>query len=102
MGTKTKILDIAMNLNRIGNWAADDFNLKRKRISVFLENTDKYIECLDKSDFSDKFKTIYNKFIKEYDKLKTEKKKGLKDPTKWAEEMMTWGNILSHRARFLT
>ena len=39
MELKVKILDIAMNLNRIGNWAADDFERQQKRI--YFQNNKK-------------------------------------------------------------
>jgi hypothetical protein len=55
MDYKSKILDIAMNLNRIGNFAADDFVGKRKRIDFFLEQTNEYVESLNTSRLPQKF-----------------------------------------------
>jgi len=40
--------------------------------------------------------------MKEYPQLKREGIKGPKDQLGWAEAMMTWGNILTHRASFLS
>jgi len=99
---KTKILDIAMNLNRIGNWAADDFNKKRKRILFFLVQTTEYISSLTPESFSAPFKKTYHRFLKEYLKLEEEAKIGPKDKLYWAEKMMTWGNILTHRAKLIS
>jgi len=101
MDNKALILDIAMNLNRIGNWAADDYTKKRKRISTFLEETSKFIKLLNYSSLPDRFKQTYSNFINAYSKLKTEGENGPQDPLSWAEGMMTWGNILTHRSRFL-
>lgn len=98
---KAKVLDIAMNLNRIGNWAADDFVGKRKRIELFLDKTTHYIKTLDSSFFSGPFKKTFNRFLKEYRKLENEVKLPPKDPLLWAEKMMTWGNILTHRAKLI-
>ncbi len=102
MDMRNKILDIAMNLNRIGNWAADDYHTKKKRIKTFLENTTKYIQEVDKIPQHSPFKKTYIRFIDEYPALKREGLKGPKNPLWWAEKMMTWGNILTHRSTFLS
>lgn len=36
MSNKAKILDIAMNLNRVGNLAADDYEKKEKKNRYFF------------------------------------------------------------------
>jgi len=99
MDNKAKILDIAMNLNRIGNWAADDYRGKKKRITLFLDQNNSYLSSLEVID--GKFKKTLALFKKKYKKLEKEGKTGPKDPLFWAEMMMTWGNILTHRASFL-
>lgn len=101
MNTKDKILDIAMNLNRIGNWAADDFLSKKKRIRVFLESTSKYIQEVEPIPSNSSFKTTFDLFLSEYPKLKMEGLENPKKPLLWAEDMMTWGNILTHRAKLI-
>ncbi|MCL4417199.1 MAG: hypothetical protein M1268_00780 [Patescibacteria group bacterium] len=101
MNNKDKIMDIAMNLNRIGNWAADDYKLKQKRIIIFLAQTSDYLKSLKQSIFSDNFKKTFNHFINDYRQLEKEGKQGPKDELAWAEKMMTWGNILTHRAKLL-
>lgn len=99
MDTKAKILDIAMNLNRIGNWAADDFKGKEKRIKLFLDQTDQYIESVPKASLRQPFKKTFEKFLKEYRTLGHEGKPV--DVLAWAEKFMTWGNILTHRIKLL-
>ena len=101
MSNKAKILDIAMNLNRVGNLAADDYDRKKKRIAVFLDETTEYINSIDKSSLSKSFKDTFDKFLKEYKLLEKEKIRTVKKQLDWAEEMMTWGNILTHRTKFL-
>jgi hypothetical protein len=101
MDTKGKILDIAMNLNRIGNWAADDYLAKKGRIKTFLESTSKYIREVDPIPPQSSFKKTFEMFINEYPHLKEEGLKGPKNPLWWAEDMMTWGNILTHRVKLL-
>lgn len=102
MDTKAKILDIAMNLNRIGNWAADDFDGKRKRIKLFLNQTDQYIASLPKRTSSQPFNKTLNRFLEEYRMLKHEGEQKPADILVWAEKLMTWGNILTHRIQLLS
>ena len=101
MDNKQKILDIAMNLNRIGNWAADDYLGKRKRIQTFISNTSNYIETLDSSLFRTPFKDTLKDFLRHYKQLESEGLEGPKDSIDWAEKMMTWGNILTHRSKLI-
>lgn len=101
MDKKQKILDIAMNLNRIGSWAADDYLAKRKRIKTFISNTTSYIESLDTKSYTRPFKITLDNFLKQYNSLKNQGLKGPKDTLHWAERMMTWGNILTHRSKLI-
>lgn len=101
MDNKAKILDIAMNLTRIGNWAADDYKSKKKRIIIFLDQTSEYLISLEKSDLSDRFKKTLDRFLAEYPVLEKEGKELSSDVLAWAERMMTWGNILTHRSKLV-
>ncbi len=101
MDEKQIILDVAMNLNRIGNWAADDYTAKRKRIKTFISNTTSYVETLDRKAYQKPFLTTLDNFLKIYPSLRNEGLKGPKNPIHWAEEMMTWGNILTHRSKLI-
>ncbi len=101
MDNKSLILDIAMNLNRIGNWAADDYSIKKKRIYVFLNQTTDYIKSLDQSKLPNLMKRTVTKFLYEYSQLKKAGEEGPQDTLAWAERMMTWGNILTHRSQLI-
>ncbi len=101
MDTRAKILDIAMNLNRVGNWAADDYNAKKERIKTFLGNTTGYIQSLDSSNLPPSFAQTFTDFSKAYSTLEKEGLKGPGDIAAWAESMMTWGNILTHRSKLI-
>lgn len=101
METRLKILNIAMNLNRIGNWAADGYQAKQKRIKLFLNETSEYLKTLDKASLPTSLKDTFRHFLNEYKKLENEGLIGPKDPMAWAEQMMTWGNILTHRSRLI-
>ena len=35
--TKQTVMDIAMNLHRIGGWVADDFKKMKKKIYIFIK-----------------------------------------------------------------
>ncbi len=98
---KAKILDIAMNLNRIGNWAADGYQLREKKIKLFLVQTTRLINSVKSASFSSSFNETFAKFLQEYRSLEKEGRKTPEDPLGWAERMMTWGNILTHRARLI-
>ncbi|MEK7472815.1 MAG: hypothetical protein AAB625_02120 [Patescibacteria group bacterium] len=90
--TKQTVMDIAMNLHRIGGWVADDFKKNEKKIYIFIKNTDEYITTIQ--NLGDKFKPTWSNFINVYPNFKN-------DPRNNAENLMTWGNILTHRSKFL-
>lgn len=89
---KQKVMDIAMNLNRIGNWVADDFDVNQNKIDIFIKNTDGYISTLGK--FNDSFTDTWKNFMKVYPDMRN-------NPKDNAENLMTWGNILTHRAKLI-
>lgn len=101
MDNKQLILDIAMNLNRIGNWSADGFEEKKKRILTFLNQNADLIKSLNTKKFSDKFNKTLFIFLKEYTILEKEGKNTPQNTKLWAEKMMTWGNILTHRVNLI-
>lgn len=101
MNQKNLILDIAMNLNRVGNWAADGYQDRQKRIRLFLDQTNQYIESVEISSFPESLKETFERFKKNYKEMEEEEREGPKDPLFWAENIMTWGNILTHRSNLL-
>lgn len=101
MDNKAKILDIAMNLTRIGNWAADGYEVKKKRIIIFLKNTDNNLKNVKISSLDQPFKKTFEKFLRDYPKLEQEGYNGPKNQMVFAEKMLTWGNILTHRSRLI-
>ncbi len=89
---KQTVLDIAMNMNRIGNWIADDYNTNKNKINVFIKNNDGYIDLV--SSFNDKFVNTWDGYIEAYRQMKDNLPEN-------AENFMTWGNILTHRSKLL-
>lgn len=90
--TKQTVLDIATNLLRIGNWVADDFEKNQNKIQIFIDNTQGYISSIEKPN--GKFGTTWNNFMKAYPQM-------IERPEDNAENLMTWGNILTHRAKLI-
>lgn len=101
ISTKQYILDIAMNLTRIGNWAADGYAIKQTRIIQFLHQTNGYVEEAKTCTYGPKFLPTINTFIPEFTTLYHEGLSTPSDTDIWAEKMMTWGTILTHRASLL-
>lgn len=86
------ILNIAVNLGRLARWVDEN---KLNRVSQFLEETENYLKELDKVPRAKKFDKTYLAFSTTFQKMKTSEKFD-KD---WAEQALTWANILSHRAK---
>lgn len=96
-----RIMDIAMNLARIGNWAADDFDGKQKRISMFLDQTGEYLGKMEFSGYSANTQKTLEKFAQEFPALRGQSPQSAEDKLRWAESMLTWANILTHRAKII-
>lgn len=101
MPTKALILDIAMNLNRIGNWAADNYDGKEKRIVLFLNQINQYLQLINREELPQSFLRTFDRFTVDFNNLGKKPKKNDVDILVWAEALMTWGNILTHRSKFL-
>lgn len=98
MTQRELVLDIAMNLTRIGNWAADGYQPRHKRIMLFLKETQRMVRKLENLTLSDTFEPTWTRFLKAFSKLSRQGKTAPPDTLGWAEDMMTWGTILTHRA----
>ena len=85
-------LNIAVNMGRLGRWAADG---NTRRINMFLDETEQYLKELENSSPKEKFKPTLEFFKRKFQSLKNNKT--VDDA--WAEEALTWANILTHRAK---
>ena len=92
MSTSEIVLNIAVNLGRMARWAMEG---KQKRIQRFIEDTNNYLEELDKAPKSQRFARTLAIFKDRYAVLIRDQR----IDEVWAEEMLTWANILTHRAR---
>lgn len=92
MSAQELTLNIAVNLGRLGRWAAEG---RQGRIRQFLAETDDFMRQLDEAPKLGRFLKTFESFKREFDALKGA---AAFDET-WAETTLTWANILTHRAK---
>lgn len=92
MTARDLTLNIAVNLGRLARWALEG---KYARLKQFLLETDEHIAALEQAPKSEQFAKTFIAFRKTFDALKTEPNQD----NIWAESMLTWANILTHRAK---
>lgn len=92
MSPEDLTLNIAVNLGRISRWAMEG---KRNRIEQFISDTDFYIAQLENVPKSQAFEKTFNLFKSKFNALKN----NIQLNEVWAEDMLTWANILTHRAK---
>ncbi|MEI7998937.1 MAG: hypothetical protein WCH62_05470 [Candidatus Omnitrophota bacterium] len=91
MEAKEITLNISVNLGRLCRWAMEG---RRARVDQFLAETDEFMKALESAPKSERFLPTYEWFKKDFDHLRLNV---YMDAT-WAESMLTWANILNHRA----
>lgn len=92
MNAEDLTLNIAVNLGRISRWAVEG---KEERVKQFLQETEVYLAELENTPKSKRFMLTFNTFKNKFCLLK----KNLNLNEEWAEEALTWANILTHRAK---
>ncbi len=98
ISARERIMDISLNLARIGNWTADSYDEKKNLINRFILQTDEYIDEISGNILNKELNSIFQKFIAEFEKLKRESV-NRSNKEEWAERALTWANILQHRAK---
>lgn len=91
MDAKELTLNIAVNLGRLCRWSMEG---RRSRVDQFLAETEEYVKALDAAPKSARFLPTYEWFKKDFESLS----RNIRMDADWAESMLTWANILSHRA----
>lgn len=93
-----RMMDISLNLARVGNWTADNYDGKKALILRFLVQTEQYLEELLNLPVSSEVKPTLERFTKVFHELRNE---SIENSNKydWAERALTWANILQHRAK---
>lgn len=93
-----QILNISVNMARMGEFVLKHGTGKEQLIKAFLEQTDSYLRDLESINISKTFKPTLSKFSEEFQKLKKEKISE-KNKVVWAEKVITWADILQIRSR---
>jgi len=91
MNAKGLILNIAVNLGRLCRWAMEG---RKARVDQFLAQTEDYLKALESVPKSSRFMPTYEWFKRDFERLSHD----VRMDADWAESMLTWANILSHRA----
>ena len=91
MNAKEITLNIAVNLGRLCRWSMEG---RRARVDQFLAETQEYLKALDAAQKSPRFLPTYEWFKKDFEILSH----NVQMDANWAESMLTWANILTHRA----
>ena len=91
MDAKELTLNIAVNLGRLCRWSMEG---RRARVDQFLAETEGFLKDLEKAPKSFRFIPTYEWFKKDFELLRN----NVQMDANWAESMLTWANILTHRA----
>ena len=91
MSAKEITLNIAVNLGRLCRWAMEG---RRSRVDQFLTETNEYLKALESAPKSSRFLPTYDWFKEDFNILS----QNVRMDEDWAESMLTWANILTHRA----
>ncbi|MBI4084418.1 MAG: hypothetical protein HY431_00790 [Candidatus Levybacteria bacterium] len=97
LSNKDKIMDISVNLARVSDWIFSENQARQRRVDQFLQEIRDYLETMHDDDFQSRFKHTLQRFRKEFEDLVA--KKNTLDKSEWAEQALTWANILQHRAK---
>ncbi|OGY29142.1 MAG: hypothetical protein A3F35_03070 [Candidatus Woykebacteria bacterium RIFCSPHIGHO2_12_FULL_45_10] len=92
MNAQDLTLNIAVNMGRLGRWVDEG---KTSRTTVFLEETWDYLQELEKINRNPRFEKTLKSFKDSFQNLKNNSNYD----ENWAEEALTWANILQHRAK---
>lgn len=92
MDAREIVLNIAVNLGRLCRWAMEG---RRARLEQFLSETKEYVKALDAAPKSERFMPTYKWFKEDFNTLSND----VNMDEDWAESILTWANILSHRAK---
>lgn len=91
MDTREIVLNIAVNLGRLCRWAMEG---RKERVEQFLAQTKEYLKDLESAQKSERFLPTYEWFKNDFNRLSH----NVHMDVDWAESMLTWANILTHRA----
>lgn len=92
MTARELALHIAADLGRIGRWALGG---RQERVEQFLREAERSVHELEATPRSVEFEPTFQHFRQAFFELgqAPERDAG------WAEDVLTWANILTHRAK---
>lgn len=91
MNAKELTLNIAVNLGRLCRWCMEG---RKSRVDQFLIETQGYVRALEIAPKSSRFLPTYEWFKNDFELLSH----NVRMDANWAESMLTWANILTHRS----
>ena len=91
MDAREITLNIAVNLSRLCRWAMEG---RKERVEQFLAQTKEYLKVLESAPKSSRFLPTYEWFKSDFERLSHD----VNMDSDWAEAVLTWANILTHRA----
>lgn len=92
MSTQELVLNIAVNLGRIGRYAYEG---RHARVEQFLNETGEFVRQLDSAPVNPRFQKTLNYFKESFKEMESNRRLD----ASWAETAYTWANILTHRAK---
>ena len=92
MNSTDLVLNIAVNMGRLSRWAQEG---KKERIKQFITDTDWYIDQIDEVAVKLQFRPTLKAFKEKYNLMKQD----IRLDRDWAEDALTWANVLTHRAK---
>ena len=93
MNAEELTLNIAVNLGRIGRFALEG---RENRVRQFTDETEQYLQELSTQPHSVQFSKTFHSFSKNFEaRIKNVELRN----DAWAENVFTWANILTHRAK---
>lgn len=92
MNAQELTLNIAVNMGRVSRWAVEK---REHRVRQFMGETEEYLKQLESAPKSKRFQPTFRMFKEVFLGLKSNKNINYD----WAEDALTWANILAHRAR---
>lgn len=92
MTARELALHIASDLGRIGRWALEG---QPERVAQFLREAERSLHELELAPRRAEFEPTFQRFRQAFSELEraSERDAG------WAEDVFTWANILTHRAK---
>ncbi len=97
---KMQILNISVNMARMGELVLKFGDSKAELRQRFLEQTESYLKDLNQENVSGRFNKTLTRFKKEFKKLREEKVDS-ENKLLWAEKAITWGDILQIRSALI-